>query len=202
MGKERKSCTRACKYRACVERGGGCDYLGMTGKSRLKAVYDLLGVERLPDEQILKEPLLRSKNCPVFEPRPKGFVKQGPKNIALPGTRPKKKEEPRKAHNKGAFSFNTAAALRGYQEGLNDVEIAERVGTRRSNIYWWRKVNGLKANCEQHKQTFSEEEANRLYEDGLSDKKIGKALGVSDETIYKWRKRRGLPTKQTERRKT
>lgn len=196
MSRPRKSCTRPCKYHSCPERGGGCDYLGMTGKSRLKAVYDTLGVERLSADRLQREPLLRPKNCPVYEKRPRGFVKQGPKNICLRGSRPKTADKPRKAHNKGVYSFDTVQAMRLYQEGLNDVQIAERVGARRSNIYWWRKVNGLKANFQVHMQTFSEEEARRLYEAGLSDSKIGQALGVTTQSIYKWRKRRDLPTKQ------
>lgn len=201
MSKQRKSCARACKYRCSPERGGGCDYLGMTGKSRLKAVYDLLGVERLTERQLQKEPLLRPKNCPVFEPRPRGFVKQGPKNIALPGSR-RKEKAPRRAHNKGVYSFDTVQAMRLYQQGLNDQQIAMAVGTQRSNIFWWRKVNGLEANFQAHMQTLSEEEARRLYEAGLSDKQIAMALGVTMQSVYKWRKRRGLPTKQPGRRKT
>lgn len=199
MSRQRKSCMRPCKYRGSAERGGGCEYLCMTGKSRLKAVYDTLGVERLSAEQLRKELLLRPKNCPVFEPRPRGFVKQGPKNICPRGSRPKTADKPRKAHNKGVYSFDTVQAMRLYQEGLNDVQIAERVGTKHHNILWWRKVNGLEANFQVHMQTFSEDEARRLYKAGLSDSKIGQALGVTTQSIYKWRKRRGLPTKQTER---
>lgn len=192
MSRARRSCTRACKYRSCAEHGGGCDYLGMTGKSRLKAVYDILGVERLNAEQLRKEPLLRPKNCPVFEPRPRGFVKQGPKNIALPGTR--RREHKRK--------FDELTARRLHGEGKNDIEIAAALSVCRTTIAVWRQRNGLTANIHMNRLTFSEAEALRLYEAGLSDKKIGQALGVTTQSIYKWRKRRGLPTKQPGRRKT
>lgn len=89
--KGKAHCKRPCKYR-CTYDGTkcGCDYLGMTGRSRLKIIYDMLGVERLSDEQLRREPLLRPRNCPVFEPRPKGRIRKPQKAISLPGSRPKK----------------------------------------------------------------------------------------------------------------
>lgn len=156
MSEARKPCRRPCKYRFGETGGGNCDYIGMTGRSRVKAVYELRGVKRMTREQLEKEPLLRPENCPVFEKRARGWEKPKPKAIALPGSRIRKKKEPRKAHNKGAFGFDTIRALQGYQEGLNDLQIAERVGTRRSNIYWWRKVNDLPANWKGQKKDETE----------------------------------------------
>lgn len=201
MAKKNAQCRRACQYRGDQSRGCNCDYMSVTGHSRLKAIYKILGVEELNPEELAEEPLVRPENCPVYEKRRRGQAKKKQRPIVLPGTRPKKEKTPRKAYNKGVFSFDTEKAKALYLQGLNDLQIGQGVGTGRPNIYHWRKVNGLKANS-QKGATFSEEEAHSLYEDGLSDKKIGKALGVSDETIYKWRKRRGLPTKQTGRRKT
>lgn len=146
MSKSRKPCRRACKYRGEICRGGGCDYLGMTGKSRLKAVYDLLGVERLSAEQLQKEPLLRPENCPLYEKRQRGQAKKKQRPIALPGSRIRAPKQPKKAHNKGVYSFDVVWALRLYQQGLNDIQVATAVGTRRANIFWWRKVNGLPTN--------------------------------------------------------
>ena len=58
-------------------------------------------------------------------------------------------KQPRTAHNKGKYSFDSVAALRLYQQGCNDHQIADAVGTKPSNIAWWRKVNGLPANWKQ-----------------------------------------------------
>ena len=147
--KDKPHCKRPCKYR-CTYDGTKCgyDFLGMTGRSRLKIIYDMLGVERLSGEQLRREPLLRPKNCPVFEPKPKGRTRKPQKAISLPGSRPKKKQ-PRTAHNKGKYSFDSISATRLYQQGLNDHQIADAVGTRTSNIAWWRKSNGLPANWKQ-----------------------------------------------------
>lgn len=172
MSKARKPCRRPCKYRDGSVCGGSCDYLSMTGKSRLKAVYAVLGVERMTEEQLEKEPLLRPENCPVFERRPKGWKKPKPKAIALPGSRavresrkdpeggadpPAQERRKRKAYNKGVYSFDTIRALRLWQQGLNDIQIAEELGTRRSNIYWWRKANGLPTSWKGRKKDEAEE---------------------------------------------
>lgn len=146
MSKGRKPCRRACKYRGEICRGGGCDYLLMTGKSRLKAVYDLLGVDRLSAEQLQKEPLLRPENCPLYEKRQRGQAKKKQRPIALPGSRIRMPKQPKKAHNKGVYSFDVVRALRLYQQGMNDIQVATAVGTKRANIFWWRKVNGLPTN--------------------------------------------------------
>lgn len=172
MSEARKLCRRACKYRFGETGGGNCDYIGVTGRSRVKAVYELRGVERMTEEQLEKEPLLRPENCPVFEKRPKGWKKPKPKEIALPGSRaaregrkdpegsadpPTQERRKRKAYNKGVHSFDTIRALRLWQQGMNDIQIAEELGTRRSNIYWWRKVNGLPTNWKGRKKDEAEE---------------------------------------------
>ncbi len=90
---KRGRCRRACKYRCGYGLWpNGCDYLGITGKSRLKAVYERLGVERLNAKRLAKEPLLRPENCPVFEPRADRLRKKPQKGILLAGSMPERKE--------------------------------------------------------------------------------------------------------------
>lgn len=132
-------CKRRCIYRGA---SGCCDYHLIEGRSRVAQVYETLGVKKMTDEAKKR---LRPKKCPFFvEGRSKGKRKP----IALPGSRPKEKQ-PRTAHNKGKYSFDSVAALRLYQQGCNDHQIADAVGTKPSNIAWWRKVNGLPANWKQ-----------------------------------------------------
>ena len=132
-------CRRRCIYRGA---SGCCDYHLIEGRSRVAQVYEALGVRRLTDEAKKR---LRPKYCPFFvEGRSKGKRKP----IALPGSRPREKQ-PRTAHNKGKYSFDSVAALKLYQQGLNDHQIADAVGTKPNNIAWWRKVNGLPANWKQ-----------------------------------------------------
>lgn len=132
-------CRRRCRFRGS---DGCCYYHLIEGRSRVTQVYETLGVKKMTDEA---RKLLRPKYCQFFvERRPKGKRKP----IALPGSRPKEKQ-PRTAHNKGKYCFDSVAALRLYQQGCNDHQIADAVGTKPSNIAWWRKVNGLPANWKQ-----------------------------------------------------
>lgn len=190
MSKGRKPCRRACKYRGEICRGGGCDYLLMTGKSRLKAVYDLLGVDRLSAEQLQKEPLLRPENCPLYEKRKRGQAKKKQRPIALPGSRIRATKQPRKAHNKGVFCFDVVVALRLYQQGLNDNQIAAEVGATRSNVYWWRKVNGLPSKWEPARMPG--DMIRQLFAEGKTNEEIASAIGKSTKAVKNWRMKHGL----------
>lgn len=67
-------CQRNCRYRM---RGdferllGGCDYISMTRRSRVKKVYETLGVRTLTKEALA---LLAPENCPCYEPGERGRV--------------------------------------------------------------------------------------------------------------------------------
>lgn len=67
----KNQCSRPCKYRGASfgdEVTAGCDYLLLTGCSRLKAAMEMLGVDRLTPE--VKE-LLEPENCQLFEEGPR-----------------------------------------------------------------------------------------------------------------------------------
>lgn len=51
--------------------------------------------------------------------------------------------------NKGIV-YSHSAMLELYQQGLSDPEIARRVGCTASNVYKWRKTNGLPPNVPAH----------------------------------------------------
>lgn len=190
MSRQRKSCMRPCKYRGSAERGGGCEYLCMTGKSRLKAVYDTLGVERLSAEQLRKEPLLRPENCPVFEKRQRGQASRRQPPVLLPGSQVRKPKKHRKAHNRGVYSFDTGIALRLYRGGLNDNQIARELGVKRANIFWWRKVNGLPSLWEPERMPG--ETIQKLFAEGRTNEEIARAIGKSTRAVKNWRMKHGL----------
>lgn len=120
-------CHRKCVYRTETL---GCNYSVMNDKTRLAQVYKMLGVTRLTPEA--KE-LMRPRNCPFFE---KGKRRKLPRNaIKLDGSQPWK--------NNRRLSFNEAAARAMYEQGANDRQIADAVGTSSRTICMWRQRRGL-----------------------------------------------------------
>lgn len=120
-------CQRKCVYRTETM---GCNYSVMNNKTRLAQVYKRLGVNRLTPEA--KE-LLRPRNCPFFEAGRRRRLQQTP--ITLDGSRPWK------AHRHLSFDEDAARAM--YEQGANDREIAETVGTSSRVICQWRQRRGL-----------------------------------------------------------
>ena len=124
-------CARPCRYRGhdAGEWCNGCDYMGMTHKSRLVQVYSRLGVKTLTREA---RRMLEPRNCPFFEPGERGRV------VSLQMPTPHRRE--REARS---FRFDTGEARRLYEQGLNDEEIRLRVGCARRTVTEWRLANGL-----------------------------------------------------------
>jgi len=99
-----------------------------------------------------------------------------------------------------------AARMELYNQGLDDRQIAERVGTKYGAIRSWRYVRKLPANASRggqgggirgKKVVFTEEQQRqlrKLHSDGLNDAEIAQALGISRTTALRWRVERGLPT--------
>ena len=85
------------------------------------------------------------------------------------------------------------AAMKLYEEGLNDAEIARRLGCSYTRVQNWRKLNKLKSNARNgHRAVVDTVRAQEMYHEGLSDTAIGKALGCSTETVRRWRIDHGL----------
>lgn len=82
-----------------------------------------------------------------------------------------------------------------YNKGLNDKQIAEKIGLGVSAITEWRKRSNLPANNRPNKKIPEKEHQKRLkyYNLGMNDRQIGEKVGLSKEGIYHWRKRNDLP---------
>lgn len=80
---------KSCVFRAESNYGysGSCSYIQITGESRLKKVYKRLGVKEITDE--VRE-AMKPENCRQYIRGPQAIVCD--KNIALPGSMPKKKQ--------------------------------------------------------------------------------------------------------------
>ena len=82
-----------------------------------------------------------------------------------------------------------------YNLGINDYEMAERLGSSPSSMFQWRKSLGLKAHrtrspCEQTNKYFAVRMD--LYNLKLTDKQIAAEQGTNPDTIKQWRLSRGL----------
>lgn len=89
--------------------------------------------------------------------------------------------------------------LRLYRSGLNDPEIARRLGTTRSAIVQWRGVHGIPSKYEPKatralRKPERDEQMMRLYRLGRTDQQMAESLGCSPRTVYRWRQTRALET--------
>ncbi len=104
----------------------------ITGQSKLKIVYDMLGVDRLTPEA---RELLKPENCPCFE-KSKKFVP-----AIIPMTERKTPEDKK------------ATLLELYAQGMNDKQIGYHMGFDSRTIGIWRKSLGLESNFFLNKQS-------------------------------------------------
>jgi len=77
-------------------------------------------------------------------------------------------------------------ALKLYNAGYNDTEIAKEMGVYKGKIRMWRLYCGLKT-VYKYNRKMDEAEALRLYDLGYTDAEIAKELEVAVCTVYKWR---------------
>jgi transposase len=84
--------------------------------------------------------------------------------------------------------INHKKAMRLYDQGLNDREIAEDLDTSQALVCIWRRRNGLPSVMSRRLAGYQE-----LYYLGLTDVEISKVFGVCASVINEWRLRRGLP---------
>ena len=173
----------------------GCDYLSMTGHSRVKGVYQMLGVKRLTKEA---RELLRPENCPFFEkgkrvriqsldmlsrrPPDEGQVPVSAPKVAATAKRKKKRRK-----------IDTEFALRLYRSGMLDREIARELGVSANAVNCWRKDEGLPSNAPP-RRTPDGEAIRALHAQGLNDREIGRALDMRAVAVCKWRHKHGLPS--------
>ena len=170
-------CGRRCVYRAF---DGACCYHAIEGKSRIAQIYKELGVTKVTDE--VRE-RLRPKNCRFYE---HGRSRAEKKQMLLPGS---------SGRSPCKMDAHEAEARRLYDEGLQDAQIAEKLGLSKVTVFEWRKKKGLPAHPKESRMRQHEDEARRLYDEGKTDREIGDAVGVTTSTVFRWRKDNGLPTK-------
>lgn len=133
-------CNRRCEYQNGCDSWGhcehGCNYFTITGKSRVKAVYDKLGVKELTPEA---QKLLTPKNCPCYTPTHKPIKER-------------KQESPRKVPD------DKVELLRYlHSKGLNDQEIGVGLGVSDRTVWAWRKSLGLESNHKARKKVLNGE---------------------------------------------
>ena len=175
-----------CAYRASdatpAKEHPGCNYLLLTGHSRLKEVYRLLKVDRMTDK--VRE-AMRPARCLNYRKGDKP-IRTDDVQILLPGSMA--------SHRR--FDRERAGEL--YKIGLNDREIADELGCAHETVRRWRQNEGLG-----HNYTHGAKPPERilsLYEAGETDKEICSELGLSSGYLCKWRMKRGLrPNPSTEK---
>jgi transposase len=88
-----------------------------------------------------------------------------------------------------------------YNQGLNDKEIAQKMGLAISSIQHWRKKNNLPPNRfhkfpHEKRKNFLE-----LYEKGFNDREIAERLNLSPFIIYRLRKKHNLKAHRCRKKK-
>jgi DNA-binding CsgD family transcriptional regulator len=87
--------------------------------------------------------------------------------------------------------------LRLYRSGLNDREIARRLGTTRSAIVQWRGAHGLPSKYQPKaaralRKPERDAQMLKLYRVGRTDQQMAESLGCAQRTVYRWRQTRAL----------
>lgn len=78
-----------------------------------------------------------------------------------------------------------------YEEGLNDSQIAKKIGVGRSTIVNWRRCRGLAANVPRVAGTSLSPFRRLLLDMGWGARSIARQEGVSLQAVRAWRKRHG-----------
>ena len=128
---------RDCRYhsiRVCSACVGSCSYLDITGKTKLG---QLTPVQR--------RLLIKGKiPCPFYEP---GKQRQRPRIVDALFPQ-KKTRETKEAGLPKRIRMDRAKMRTLYDQGLNDYEIARVMQCSGSNVWAWRRREGLPPNCE------------------------------------------------------
>jgi len=86
--------------------------------------------------------------------------------------------------------FTNQQLIELYEQGLNDSEIAVKLGATRTTVGKRRVRLGLKAIG--RRRLFTNEQLIELHEQGLNDIEIGEKLGAHNTTVGLHRNRLGL----------
>ena len=189
------SCKRRCIYAtpesARGALGHGCNYIVITGQSRIKAVYDILGVDSMTREA---EEMLEN-NCPCFNSgkrRPAGpamtqlvFKDENSQNYTGDTIDDRRK-----------FDQRTALAL--WRKGLTDAKIGEQLGVSKTAILHWRHKYGLQTRI---RTRLPNQKITDLYKQGLTDAEIAVKLSIRARQVARWRAYHKLACNMAEHKK-
>ena len=143
-----------------------------------------------------RRPCPPGQDCTVYERASDEQRKKAKNNIIImPATTAPKPPKPSRR------IWDTAKALRMYQDGASDVQIAKACRVSPTTIYLWRKGQGLPTHAKPSRRIWDTAKAMQMYQDDASDRQIAKALGVCPTTIGEWREKEGLPPRHMKKEK-
>lgn len=186
-----------CIYGSHITETHYCKYLALTGCSRLKVVYKRLGVDHVTDE--VRE-AMRPEHCTVFVPGPPirddevrrfAVISSDPERARRAEEIRRKSQERERILRKSKkgkelkprSEWDRGEARKLWEEGCSDGEIARRLGTSSSAVWYWRKNEGLPA--VEKSNEIAKREA--LWRQGLTDKEIAARCGITLRCVQKWR---------------
>lgn len=189
---------KSCMYRAAdgAGSGGGCAYLQITGKSRLKSVYKRLGVNWMTDA--VRAAGLQKRRA---------LYDQGLTDQEIARRLGLKTQTVTKWRWDMGLGVNDAERRRPivdgarlkqlYREGLTDRQIAAQMGLKVDTVRSWRQRRHMPVNQDHkgHRITW-ETKALQLHAVGKTDLEIAKAVGRSRSSVSMWRRKKGLPINQ------
>jgi len=169
-------CNRDCVFRntsgawACDMYG--CRYLEITKTSRVKAVYDLLGIKEMNNRA---RELLHPESCPLYQRE-----------------KVEKPKEPKKSKQKVESKVDEVRLRELWESGLSDAEIGKVFGVASTCIWKRRKKLGLPTKYDPQKNAVNWQRARQLYHEGKKDAEIAAEIGCAPRTVKDWRGREGL----------
>ena len=140
-----------------------CGYSRIEGKTRLKQIYDLLGVDKLTPEA--REQAL-PENCSFFRWDGVTHAKG-------------------KKHGNAEFDWDKAAKL--HDQGMSVGQIAKEMGASKSAVYDWYRRSGRKPHPYRQKR-LDRVKLLKLYMLGMTDREIAEAVGCCLDSVRVWRK--------------
>ena len=158
-------------------RGPGCAYIQHTGKSRLKEVYERLGVNHVTDA--VRE-AMKPENCRHFQSGARH--PHAEMRILLDGSPTEKSGPPRASAPTGSPAEKSGTPRASAPTGSS----TEKSGTPRAKAPAAKAAAPAKPR-KPRASAWDKDAALELWKQGLLDPQIGEQLGVSSSTIERWR---------------
>lgn len=177
-----------CKYSA-VNRGEyRCDYLGMTGKSRVLYHRQRGLSEEIVNCQCYESGKRKSQIKPLSVPAKSepwaattGRVKKIRKHRREPEIKRELKEMPNRLSPE-----REAERMELYNAGLTDTKIAKKQGVNTNSIMTWRERRGLPSQSDKEREK-KQAVFRKLFEAGFGIAECAKLVGRDKRTLRAWR---------------